>query len=173
MQFLDHTYIWDWCRTHGFSLEESEPINGVRLEEDASLIHRDRLVHDAADDSVAALLLAGDVRRVLGDWDDCLAWVTDSDVWVNEEDWPEHYRWRGEHGERRSLDSTPGHLFTVDDESDFMILASHAIKCGWDVTFLPAKGEVSTGVRVRCSHDEWIDVRSRESIAISAPEQPG
>jgi hypothetical protein len=114
-------------------------------------------------------VLASDVARILGSWGSCLVWATDWDVWVNEEDWPAYYRWRGEHRERRSLGAAPGHLFTRDDMADFLALVTHAIRCGWDVTILPVSTDGPTGTRVRCSHDEWIEARSTQPISFVAP----
>jgi hypothetical protein len=39
---------------------------------------------------------------------------------------------------------------------------------GWDATVLPSHGGVDTDRRVVISHDEWIDVRSREPVEFSA-----
>lgn len=160
MRFLDQTWTWDWCREHGFPLDEPEGPVAPRLAADASLVYRDRAAHSAAADPAKARELAARLSAVLGEWDECLAWVTDWDVWPNGEDWPRYYAWRGHFGERRSLGEAPGHVFSATDTGELTDFLAHVLECGWDVTLLPSRGKHSTGLRAGTSHDEWIELLS-------------
>jgi hypothetical protein len=168
MRFLEHTYIWDWCRTHGYPLIEGEPLVAPRLSQDPTLTHHQRVVHDAAGSRDEATRLAARALTALGPWRECLAWATDWDVWVNEEDWPRYYAWRVEYSERRSLAAVPGHLFERGDRDALTWFLAHAIECGWDVDLLPVEGGRPTGVRIRTSHDEWIALASAAPVEFSA-----
>jgi hypothetical protein len=167
MRCLDHTWIWDWCREHGFPLEEPEGPVAPRLASDPNLTHRARPVHSAASDVERARELAAKLADTLGEWDECLVWATDWDVWPNEENWPRYYAWRDQYGERRSLAEAPGHLFGSTDILALTGLLAHAIECGWDVTILPSKASQATGLRIRTSHDEWIELLSIAPIEFS------
>ena len=167
MRFLDHTWIWDWCREHGFPLDEPEGPVAPRLAADPTLSHRERPLHTAASNEVRARELAGQLTQALGEWDACLAWATDWDVWPNEENWPRYYAWRARFGERRSVGEAPGHLFDGNDRADLTAFLAHVLECGWDVTLLPSKSGSSSGLRVRTSHDEWIELLSDAPLSAS------
>jgi hypothetical protein len=167
MRFLDHTWTWDWCREHGFPLDEPDGPVAPRLANDPSLTHRERPVHSAAADSEKAHELAIKLAASLGDWDECLLWATDWDVWPNEENWPRYYAWRAQFAERRSVGEAPGHLFDRSDMSALTEFLAHVIECGWDVTILPSKASQATGLRIRTSHDEWIELLSVSPVRFS------
>ena len=167
MRFLDHTLIWDWCREHGFTLDEPEGPVTPRLVPDPRLTHRERPLHPAAADPAKARQLAAQLSAALGEWDACLAWATDWDVCTSQEDWPRYYSWRARFAERRSLAAAPGHLFDGNDRDEFNEFLAHVLECGWDVTLLPAKGGDSTGIRARTSHDEWIEILSAAPISFN------
>lgn len=168
MRFLDHTWIWDWCREHGFPLEEPDGPIAPRLADNPSLTHCERAVHSAAADSAKSRELAAKLTATLGAWDECLVWATDWDVWPDVENWPRYYAWRDTFGERRSVGEAPGHLFEPNDSLALTDLLTHVIECGWDATILPSKGRDATGIRVRTSHDEWIELLSDAPISFSA-----
>ena len=108
MRFLEHTLIWEWCREHGFAIDEPEGPVAPRLADDPALRHRERSMNTAAADPARARHLAHTLAASLGAWDECLVWATDWDVWTYAEDWPRYYAWRGRFGERRSLGTAPG-----------------------------------------------------------------
>ena len=169
MEFLDHTLVWDWCREHGYALVEPEGPVAPRLADDASLTHCELVVHKAATDARAAAALATRVLEALGPWDECLAWATEWDVWSDIEDWPRYYAWRGRFGERRSLGAAPGHRFVEGEGAALGELLVHALECGWDLTLLPATAGRPTGRQVRTSHDEWVELQSREPVGFGRP----
>lgn len=168
MRFLGHTYVWDWCRTHGYPLIEGERLVAPRLAEDPALTYHERVVHTAAGVREEACRLTARTLTALGPWQECLAWATDWDVWEDEEDWPRYYAWRAGYSERRSLAATPGHLFERGDHEALAWFLGHAIECGWDVTLLPMKDDQPTGVRIRTSHDGWIALASAAPVEFSA-----
>jgi hypothetical protein len=167
MEFLGHTLMWQWCRDHGFPLDEPARPIGPRLADDPALIHRDRVVNDVAGDSARARALAEKLSAALGVWEECLVWATEWDVWTYEEDWPRYYAWRGRFGERRSLEAASGHVFESADAALLQELLAHVLQCGWDVTVLPSAGGLSTGRRLRTSHDGWVEFQSVSPIALS------
>jgi len=165
MRFLDHTWLWDWCREHGFPLDEPEGPVTPRLAADPSLVHRQRPLHSAASNPAKAREMATQIAAILGDWDECLAWATDWDVWPNEENWPRYYSWRDRFGEHRSLAGAPGHVFGIHDAADLNAFLAHILACGWDVTLLPSRECSPTGVRIQTSHDGWIEILSANPLS--------
>ena len=95
--------------------------------------------------------------RALGAWNECLVWVTEWGVWASGEDWPRFYAWRGAHGERRSLEVAPGHLFSAREAAEMEDLLTPVLENAWDATVLPALAGAPTDRRVVTSHDEWIE----------------
>jgi hypothetical protein len=168
MRFLDHTWTWDWCREHGFPLDEREARVAPSVERDPQLVHRQRPVHTAASNPASARELAERLSGALGEWDELLAWATDWDVWPDSENWPRHYAWRERFGERRSVAEAPGHLFERGDSCELDSFLAHVLECGWDVTLLPSRESRSTGLRVHTSHDEWIELLSATPIGFVA-----
>jgi hypothetical protein len=168
MRFLEPTYVWDWCRTHGFRLIEDQPLVTPRLAPDPALVQTQRAVHTAAGNGEAAAELAAEVCAALGRWQSCLAWAIEWDIWENQEDWPRFYSWRGGYNERRSLAAVPGHLFDSADAAELARFVGHAIECGWDVSLLPTLDGGPTGVRIQISHDEWIAIDSTRPVSFVA-----
>jgi hypothetical protein len=162
MDFLDHTLIWDWCREHGVGLEGDRT-----LAEDPTLSERARVFYAEGQRSGREPAFAAAVVRALGAWDQCLVWLTEWGVWASGEDWPRFYAWRGALGERRSLEAAPGHLFRGEEAPELEELLTQIMENGWDATLLPSHGGAATDRRVVISHDEWVDVRSREPVEFS------
>lgn len=166
MKILELPWIWDWCREHGAPLDGDGadlPVP-ISLGDDPAQRHAVRATLDA-NTAVA-------VRQTidpLGDWDECLVWMTDWGVWPSNEDWPRFYAWRGSHGVRLSLEVAPGHLFTPDDVAGLREMVEQIIEFGWDATLLLAKNGRVTDRRLLISHDEWIEVRSTEPVDLPTP----
>jgi hypothetical protein len=169
MRFLDHTWIWDWCRENGYDLLAGEALVAPRLADDSTLEHRERIAHAAAGDASASREMALRLTRALGPWDECLAWATDWDVWEDKENWPRYYAWRAQYGEKRSASAAPGHLFSATDGRSLVEFIAHVIECGWDVTLLPARSGRPTGVRAHTSHDEWVELRASAPFDFNPP----
>jgi len=169
MDFLEHTLIWDWCREHRVALRETRPDSpGIWLIDDPTLDQRTRVMYADGQRSGREPRVAAAALRALGVWDECVVWVTEWGVWESGEDWPRFYAWRGAHGERRSLDAVPGHLFHAGESAELEGMLAQVMENGWDATVLPSHGGVATDRRIVISHDEWIDVRSREPVEFSA-----
>jgi len=168
MQFFGYTLIWDWCRQNGYALDEGIGMVAPKLASDPSLIDGERIVHAAAGNLEASLALASKCLETLGNWDSCLLWVTEWDVWESIEDWPRYYAWRALFDEKRSLSAAPGHVFRSDEQLEILWLFSHALECGWDVVILPVRHERPTGIRLRSSHDEWIQFTADQLVTLPA-----
>jgi hypothetical protein len=166
MEFLDHTLIWDWCRGCGVALagDGADPPVPIRLADDPTLELRARLLYAEGSRSGREPKFAAAAMRALGQWDECLVWITEWGVWPSGEDWPRFYGWRGAHGERRSLDEAPGQLFRASEASELHDLLTLVMENGWDATVLPTRDGTVSDRRVVVSHDEWIEVRSRRPI---------
>ena len=128
MRILDNSWTWDWCREHGFSLDKPEGPVAPRLAADPTLVHRECQVHSAASDPAKACELAAQLVATLGDWDECLAWATNWDVWPSWENWPRYYAWRDRFGERRSLAAAPGHVFNDSDAGELSSFLAHVLE---------------------------------------------
>jgi hypothetical protein len=79
-------------------------------------------------------------------------------VWPSGEDWPQYYAWRGALGERRSLETAPGHQF---DRGETLILAGLLkliMENAWDADILCSVRGRADKVRGRISHDEWFEL---------------
>jgi len=166
MDVLDHTLIWEWCREHGVTLsgDGDESRGPITLADDPTLGQHARLFYAEGTRSGREPAVAAAAVRALGAWDECLLWVTEWGVWPSTEDWPQFYSWRGGHSERRSLEAAPGHLFGAGEARELETLLRFVLENGWDATALPALGGTATDRRVVTSHDEWIDMRSRDPV---------
>jgi hypothetical protein len=168
MEFFGHTLIWDWCRQNGYALDEGVAMVAPKLANDPSLVDGERTVHAAAGDVEASKALASRILKTLGNWDCCLLWATEWDVWEDIEDWPRYYAWRALFGEKRSLSAAPGHLFRSEEQLEILRLLSHALECGWDTTILPVREGRPSGIRLRSSHDEWIQFTAIKPVTLPA-----
>jgi len=166
MEFLEHTLIWDWCRGASVALNGDDPDSRgpITLADDPTLTRRARELYADGQRSGREPAVAAAAVRALGMWDECLVWVTAWGVWPSGEDWPRFYAWRGAHGERRSLDATPGHLFRGEELTELEGMLTQVMENGWDATVLSSRDGMATDRRLVISHDEWIEVRSREPV---------
>jgi hypothetical protein len=116
MKFLFINETAAWCGDHGMEVDEH-----WKLLPDRQLTHVSRLLHmaDGTSDNAARVIAAS--LPALGLWDECLLWLTDWDIWEQNEDWPAFYAARGARGERHSLASKPGHLFGADETDDLRL----------------------------------------------------
>ena len=106
------------------------------------------------------LPLASALIDACGEWDDAVLWITEWGVWPSHEDWPAYYAARGARGERRALSDTPGHRFDATERAVLAEFMVHVFRNGWDAFVLTALRAQLNPVRVRLSHDEWIEVQS-------------
>jgi len=166
MNVLDHPLIWDCCRAHDVALagDDADSQGPVTLVDDPALGQRTSLFYAEGRRSGREPAVAGAAVRALGAWEECLVWLTGWGVWPSGEDWPRFYAWREGHGERRSLEAAPGHLFRAGEAVDLEALLTQVLENGWDATLLPARGGAATDRRVITSHDEWIAMQSREPV---------
>ena len=98
--------------------------------------------------------------QALGDWDECLLWVTEWGVWPSSEDWPAYYALRGAAEERASLAEKPGHLFGPTQHKQFRQLLLMVLAHGWEAELLPSSAG-GIPCRVHVSHDGWVELCSK------------
>src|SRR5438105_873829 len=104
MRFLEANEIAQWCEEHRISVDDDgNPRQSADVLDRITFAEGRRSGREAA---VAARCLGQ-----LGPWNECLLFVRQTGIWPSSEDWPGYYAARGSHGERRSLEVAPGHLF--------------------------------------------------------------
>ena len=165
MQFLAINECWDWCEEHGVSLDDR------RLPApDPTLLHRARLVYveePGHGTAVRPEILAATLNA-LGEWEECLLWVTLWGIWPSTEDWPRYYLLRGDLDERRALGDAPGHLATPSDRGLLTTFLNLVMNHGWEGHVLAARAG-AVEARAFISHDEWVALASRAPFAVSTP----
>ena len=159
VRFLELNEIWEWCAERDIEVEDRTlPASDSRL----SHVVRTQYASGQRSGRESAVALA--CARALADWDECLLWVTQTGIWPSSEDWPAYYALRGERGERRSLEEAPGHWFPGGEEEQFTQFLAAVMENGWDAYVLPALRGTQTGVRLRISHDEYVELQSRRAL---------
>lgn len=159
MRFLESCEIWEWCAERTILLTDRS-----RPADDQALPHRKRWVYATGERPGREPSVAVACVRTLGDWQECLVWILEYGVWPSSEDWPAAYAFRGAHSEKRSLDVAPGYLFNAADVDDLATLLTQVMENGWDAVVLPIRHGAPTDVRISISHDEWLEVSSREPV---------
>lgn len=165
MRILEDNEVWLWCAERGIQLNDKES----RPTEDPSLGHRLRAQYATGKKSRQEAAFASACVQALGQWDECLLWITLWGVWPSCEDWPRFYNARGQRGARRSLDVAPGHLFGQNDASDLIEFLTMVFEFAWDAFVLPAYVGVDQRMRIEISHDDWLELRSTLPIEFTAP----
>ena len=163
MRFLESNELTEWCRDRGLPvLEDRHPL------EVPSLVKRGRTPftfsnHNPTNrpDFVRACITA------LGDWDECLLWITCFGIWPSSEDWPAFYALRGQVGEKRSLDIAPGHFFQKSDAALLVQFIDSVVANAWDAYVIPVRADVPTDRRLFLSHDEWAEIESAKPQALA------
>jgi hypothetical protein len=161
--FLEANELTRWCRERDVAvLEDQRPLDV------ATLVKRGRVpftfsVHSssARPQFVRACLDA------LGEWDECLLWITQTGVWPSSEDWPAFYALRGQLGEKRSVEIAPGQLFSRNEEATLECFVVAVVANAWDAYILPVAGDLPTDRRLFLSHDEWAEVESVGPVALT------
>jgi hypothetical protein len=92
-------------------------------------------------------------------------WIRSWGVWPSGENWPQFYAWRGALGERRSLDTAPGHCFERGEDQLLVQLLTLIMQNAWDADVLCARAGRADEVFARISHDEWYEIRDAASGA--------
>jgi hypothetical protein len=160
MQFLEASQIDEWRVQHDALLVEPAPRS--------TSVIMTRAYGDAAEPRGQEAEVAAAAIQELGNWDECLLVVKSWGIWPSSEDWPKYYAERGAHGERRSLDVAPGHLFARSEEPVFLRFLQIVLENAWDAEALPASGRRFNGRQLVVSHDElvWVtEVQDRADAA--------
>jgi hypothetical protein len=154
MDFLEDNVIAAWAEHHGLRRGA-----GFKVELPELPAHPPKLyAHGARSGTEEGA--ARDLIAALGQWEECLVWITLWGVWASGEDWPGFYAWRGALGERRSLDIAPGHLFEAGEVRLLTELLEFVMKNAWDADVLCSIKGRADQIRAKVSHDEWYQVFS-------------
>jgi len=152
MEFLENNEICQWAEQHGLQLGEDFEVRLPDLESRSWKSYAEGR-RSGREEAAANELIAG-----LGSWDECLVWITQWGVWPSGEDWPQFYAWRGNQGERRSLNKAPGHRFTRAESLLLAELLKLIMENAWDAHVLCSRGGRADGLRGKISHDEWYEL---------------
>jgi hypothetical protein len=163
VRFLELNEIWDWCAQRSIDLDGRTDVAS-----DPQFRHSARTQYAAGQRSGRERAVAKACLRALGPWEECLVWVTLTGVWASGEDWPAYYALRGRAGERRSLETAPGPLFAHGEEQTFVEFLAAVLENAWDAWVLPATSSRETGLRIRVSHDEYVELQSRHAVEPNA-----
>ena len=152
MEFLEDNQICKWAEEHGLVRGDAFEVRLPELPSKHRAAYADGR-HSGREGAAVEELIAG-----LGSWDECLVWIRLWGVWASGEDWPQFYTWRGGLGERRSLETAPGHRF---DRSETLLLAALLkliMENAWDADVLCSVQGRADKVRGIISHDEWFEL---------------
>ena len=152
MEFLEENQICQWAEQHRLAIGEHST---VRLPE---LPSQYRGTYADGRRSGREGVAAKDLIAHLGAWDECVVWITLWGVWRSGENWPRFYAWRGNLGERRSLDVAAGHWF---DRADIFLLTellTLVMENAWDADVLCSRHGRADALRGKISHDEWYEI---------------
>ncbi len=149
-QFLEGNQIEEWCRDNGLVPWKRAPRDQAPL---MSRAYGQAVTPEGQEAEVATAVV-----EALGEWDECLLWVKQWGIWGCSEDWPKFYAERGTHGERRSLEKAPGHLFSWSERSGLLRFLQLVLENAWDAEVLSVLHRRSNGKRAFASHDEFVDV---------------
>lgn len=160
MQFLEDNEIWEWCRERGIALDKPSRYKRSLPKPYGTTTEKQHIVYAEGKRSGREASVAATVSDALGDWEECLLWITQVDAWPSSEDWPHYYSLRGQHGERRSLDTAPGHLFVPTERTLLTAFLTAVLENGWDAFVLPAAHGRANFLRAFLSHDEWVEIQT-------------
>jgi hypothetical protein len=152
MEFLEANQIVQWAEERGLARGDGFE---VRLPDLPSLYRREYANGRRSGQERAA---TDDFIGHLGTWDECVVWIRSWGVWPSGEDWPQFYAWRGAFGERRSVETAPGHRFNRGDGARLAELVTLIMENAWDADVLCSRGGRADGTRGRISHDEWYEI---------------
>lgn len=163
MRFIEEIEIEEWCAERG--------IDPAALSENAEALRREYF-GQAVDPRGREHRVALAAFDCLGDWDECLLWMTQWGIWGSSEDWPKYYAARGALGERRSLEKAPGHLFTSSERTELKQFLLLTLENAWDARVLNARNGTSNSRRVVVSHDEYVEILASPGPPSNSRLQP-
>ena len=149
MDFLEKSEIEEWCAEHRVPLPLSEAVGTVL----STRFFGQAVSARGQEPAVVAAAVAE-----LGEWDECLLWIQEWDIWPSSENWPAYYAERDVHDERRSLQVAPGHLAQSEDRETLANFLRITLENAWEAWVIPVVGAHWTGRWVHTSHDEFAKV---------------
>ena len=162
LRFLELNEIEEWCGEHRIEVDATGPRPDPRLS------HLAHVTYASGQRSGREAAVARACLHALGEWEECLLWITLTGVWPSSEDWPAYYAMRGEWGERRALGVAPGHWFRRGENEPLTRFLTAVMENAWDAYVLPVRHNGEIEVRLRISHDEYVELQSRRSVQFEA-----
>ncbi len=103
------------------------------------------------------LWLGWRLADVLGPWDECMLWVTQSEIWAA--NLHLYYRLRQSYGDMRLLREAPCHLFLAFEDADLRTFLSVGLLNGWEMHLVTTHDYAQVFV----SHDGWAAVTANQT----------
>ena len=163
MRFLHISEAAAWCRERGMRIDDP-----WSLALDSRLVHHAELAFAPHGRSGREPAAADACLGALGDWDECLLWITETGIWPSSEDWPTFYAARGSRGEPGSLSYKPAQAFARGEEDDLRLFVQLVLENGWDAHLLPMHRRHSDR-RFWFSHDGIIELQSLAPADFALP----
>jgi hypothetical protein len=167
VRFLAEAEVVRWCETHGIDAD-GEPVG--RASE--GLVQVVSGVYADGRRGTAGPSIAFEIVGALGAWSEALLWIRAWGVWPSSEDWPAFYALRGDLGEARELRVAPGAVFERTDADSLAAFLAQVLLNAWDVTMIALDDAGTPSVILTVSHDEWLEIRSREAMFLPAQVRP-
>ena len=102
----------------------------------------------------ASLVLSQALVSWLGQFRECLLWVTEYGIWPSSEDWHLYYSLRTSYGDRRQIGAAPGHLFLRHEQTSLATFLSQALQFGWGGYLIGSPA----WTYLFFSHDSWMSI---------------
>jgi hypothetical protein len=169
MQGLYLHDIEEWCTEHGVVAVTQD----WKIQDNPALTHTDQLRYplDAENVPVPEPIRVA-CLEVLGTWEECVLWITETGVFASVEDWPAYYALRGEDDERNALWEKPGHRFTWEERERLGRYLEVVVHNLWDAVILPATRGQPEALRLMTSHHECVDLWSSTPKRFPKPAVP-
>lgn len=160
MKFVDRVDSIQWLSSRGLSDGEGNVLSSKFAKKAWYLV---------PEDSGAKTIIARALALQFKQFGEGLLWIDEYLVWPSAENWPLFDGYRRSLGEGRPLWERQGHIFTPSDNDALFALLSMTLYFVMGAKLAPSSGELL----IRISHDEYIDVYSREDIDIYAKDTVG
>lgn len=151
MRFLSEAQIYQWHDRLKITLNERK--SRFALLEDGWEVCAGPMCMETNRASVFTTCLCGG----LGDWHECLLWISDWGVWPSSQHMPLYTRLRRSFGDEEHLHTAPGHLFKFEEKDDLISFVYLCVVFGWDFSLTTNTDQA----RIFGSHDEFVEAMFR------------
>ena len=104
--------------------------------------------------------IARTIVDCLGEYQNCLLWVTSAGIWPFAQNLHLYYKLRQSYGDTSQIGELPGHFFMNFEKADLITFTQLALMFGWDVHIIPSP----CLARAFICHDSWFRIESDGAI---------